>query len=63
MLKKLAKWVPLVLVLGMVLTMTGCDGNVYVGVTASPWGYGYPYGGVYSHGGYGGGVYVGRPWP
>ena len=46
-----------------VLFTTGCDGNVYMGVSvAGPYsGYPYGYGGGYR--GYGGGVYVGRPFP
>ena len=68
MMKNISRVVLLLIVLGLLLSTTGCDGsgNVYVGVSAGPWvGYpspmspmgpmGYPYG-------WGGGtVVVGRP--
>ncbi len=60
-----ARVVLLLAALAGVLSATGCDGNVYMGVTvAGPYaGYPYGYGGYGGYRGHYGGVYMGRPFP
>jgi hypothetical protein len=63
LMKRLTRIALLLVVAGTMLTATGCDGNVYMGVSVAGPYYGYPYGG-YPYGGYpyGGSVPIGRPY-
>ena len=63
LMKRLFRITLLLVVAGTMLASTGCDGNVYMGVSVAGPYYGYPYGG-YPYGGYpyGGSVPIGRPY-
>ena len=50
LMKRLFRITLLLVVAGTMLTSTGCDGNVYMGVSVAGPYYGYPYGG-YPYGG------------